>query len=148
MNFISGCKNTTNIISPSYTSQFLAKSPIQIQKGRLKNRKLWKNTVKKSVNKKYPLRLIYDPRFLYYGGKKLEMTENVTVNFIIARDKDKAINPEESAFEKQRPISPPHMIKIEDIFPQRSDNKNLISNKDPGTVVLIRGTTVSEISVR
>jgi hypothetical protein len=146
MNYISGCKNTTNIISSSYT-QFSATSPVQIQKERMKNRKLWKNTVKKSVNKKYPLRLLYDPRFLYYGGKRLEMTENLTVNFIIARDNDKEIKSDESTTEKRRRVSPPHMIKIEDIFPQRTENKNLIATKAPGTVILIRGTTVNEISV-
>lgn len=134
LNFGSGHFGNHQMMPPHHKFNYSTKSYGLIKKHNLKFRRPWKHV-------KHPYRFIYDPRFVFYGGKQPEKIEKVEVNLkIISNEKDE---PDESLVKKNRPVSPPHIVTLPDIAPKESD-KHLKSNKNTESVILIRGTQVSE----
>jgi hypothetical protein len=93
-------------------------------------------------HRKYPNRFIYDPRFVSYVGKQSEKIEKVGVNVIIIGDQGG--EPNEHTVKKDKLISSPHIVTLHDVAPDESDNQ-LKSSKRPGSIILIRGTHISEV---
>lgn len=144
--FIAGQGDVNYNITTHHISKFYAWSAINIQNGRLKNHRAWKHIKKKYKYKIRPIRFLYDPRYLNYIGKRFEKRENVTVNIINngngdIKEKSKKSNPK-----KYQPISPPHILNVNDTFSDKS-KKHLKSTINQDGIILIRGTNVSETRV-
>jgi hypothetical protein len=99
--------------------------------GHARNHELKFYTLKK--HPKHSPRFIYNPRFVFYGGRQPEKTEKLEVTLkIINSEKDE---PVEHPVKKERHVSSPHMVTVPDFASGKSDTES---------VVLIRGTQVSE----
>ena len=135
LNFGSGRIGYQQTMPPQHKFGYPTRSYGQIQKHGLKFHRPWKH-------RKYPYRFIYDPRFVSYVGKQSEKIEKVEVNVNIIGDQGG--EPKEHSVKKDKLISSPHIVTLHDIAPDVSDNK-LKSSKRPGSVILIRGTHISEV---
>ena len=106
-------------------------------KYKLTSHEKWHHKIK-GVNKiKFPY-YVY-PNYYSNGSDNLKDDENVLVNINITdRNKEEKI---ESSVIQKTSFSPPHVVSLEDIAPQKSTENIKTSNK-PEYVILIHGTDV------
>ena len=103
----------------------------------------WNHKTKNPNKYKLP-NYIYYPHYDLYGRDNLEEEENVDVNINIINDKkDEQI---ESTVDRDKSFSPPHIVNLEDINPQKSTKNSKTSNKQEN-VILIHGTKVIETKI-
>ena len=133
LHFGSGHVGHQQKIAPHHKFGFPIRSNGRIQKHGLKFHRLWKH-------RKYPYRFIYDPRFVSYAGKQSEKIGTIEVNVNIIDEQGG--EPNEHTVKKDKLFSSPHIVTLHDIAP---DDNQLNSSKRPGTVILIRGTHISEV---
>ncbi len=122
------------------TSKYLGKS---YTKHKMKFHRKWRHKTKNPNKFKFPNHIYY-PHYALYGRNNLEKEENVEVNINIINDKkDEQI---ESAVDQNKSFSPPHIVNLEDIVPQKSLKHLKASNKSK-KVILIYGTKVIETKI-
>ena len=123
-----------------YKSKYSTKS---YGKHKLKFRRKWYHKTKSANKIKFPY-YIYYPHWALYGRNNLEKEEKVEVNINIVNDKeDEQI---ESTVNQDKSFSPPHVVNLEDIVPQKS-TKNLKTSNKKKNVTLIYGIKVIETKI-
>lgn len=82
---------------------------------------------------------VYSPHYASYGIEEEKNTEIYIVN-------DKKDEQAEATVNQDKPISPPHIVNLEDIEPTKSSKKIKASNKQEN-VILIHGTKEIETKI-
>jgi hypothetical protein len=104
--------------------------------------RLWPKKGYKFKHKHHPYRFVYDPRVYFYGNRYTDKKESVEINILI--DDNVADASKELPTKKEKTYSPPHIFNLNDSGPNQAD-KHLKSAKNPNGVILIHGTSVSEV---
>lgn len=133
LNFGFGHVGYQQKLAPHHKFGFPIRSNGRIQKHGLKFHRPW-------IHRKYPYRFIYDPRFVSYVGKQSEKIGNIEVNVNIIGDQ--GVEPNRHTVKKDKLISSPHIVTFHDIA---TDDYQSNAFKRPGSVILIRGTHISEV---
>jgi hypothetical protein len=105
-------------------------------KHKLKSHRKWHHK-RKSTNK------IKFPYYALYGRNNLEKEVEINIINITDDNKDEQI---ESDVDKDKSFSPPHIVNLEDIAPQKS-TKSLKASTKQENVILIYGTKVIEKTI-
>ena len=106
-------------------------------KHKLKSHEKWHQKIKGVSKIKFPY-YVY-PSYFSNGSDNLKDDENVVVNInIIDNNKEEKIK---SSVIQKKSFSPPHVVNLEDIAPQKS-TKNIKTSNKPENVILIHGTDV------
>ena len=109
-----------------------------LTKHKLKFHRKWRHKTK-FTNKIYFPYYVYDPYYKSYGKEEYSYTEINIINDI----KDEHTEP---TVHKDKTFSPPRIVNLEDVAPQKSTERSKSSNKSEN-VILIYGTKVIEQTV-
>jgi hypothetical protein len=93
-------------------------------------------------HKNHPYRFFYDPRVYFYGNRYPDKKESLEINIVI--DENEKDASKELPAKKEKTYSPPHIFNLKDNVSEQSE-KHLKSAKSSNGVILIHGTTVSEM---
>ena len=104
--------------------------------------RLWPKKGYKFKRKHHPYRFVYDPRVYFYGNRYPDKKESVEINILI--DDNEKDASKELPTKKKKTYSPPHIYNLKDNVSEQSE-KHLKSAKSSNGVILIHGTTVSEV---